>query len=72
MSFTHERARVAALTRHYPGEPELAADARRRLKVIKAEKLIRALMATEPVLTLPERADLARMLLSNPGGAGGS
>ena len=69
MSFAHERARVAALTRHHPDNPELAAEGRRHLKVLKAERLIRVLTGTEPVLTMPQRTRLASMLLEDQDGA---
>lgn len=68
MSFTHERARVAALTRHHPDDPEVAADGRRRLKVIRAERLIENLTGSDPVLTLPQRVRLASLLLGVAGG----
>ena len=70
MSFTNERARVAAITRHHPDNPELAAEGRRRLKVLKAERLIRTLTQAEPVLTLQQRVRLAGLLLEErEGGA---
>lgn len=67
-SLEKERASVAALVRHHPGNPEIAADGRRRLKVLKAERLIRSLTCDEPVLTVEQRAQLAVALLSEPGG----
>jgi hypothetical protein len=68
LSFAQERARVAALTRHHPDNPQLADDGRRQLKVLKAERLIRTLTRADPVLTLPQRARLARLLLDDRGG----
>lgn len=68
MSFTQERARLAALTRHHPDNPELADDGRRRLKVFKAERLIQTLTDAAPVLTISQRAHLAGLLLQERGG----
>ena len=67
MSFTQERARVAALTRHHPDKPELAADGRRRMKMLRAERLIETLLA-DPAPTLRQRAHLAGLLLREAGG----
>jgi hypothetical protein len=69
LSFEHERASVAALRRHYPDNPELADDGRRRLMVLKAERLIQTLTHAEPVLTVQQRAHLAGLLLRERGGA---
>jgi hypothetical protein len=69
-SLEKERASVAALVRHHPGNPEIAAAGRRRLKVLKAERLIRSLTCDEPVLTVEQRAQLAVALLSGPEGGG--
>lgn len=68
MSFTTERARAAALIRHHPDDPGVADDSRRILKLLKAERLITALTSDAPVLTLPQRARLASLLLSEQGG----
>jgi hypothetical protein len=51
MSWTHDRARVAALSRsRTPDDPALA-DARRDLRVARAEDYIRALVDAAPPLT---------------------
>jgi hypothetical protein len=72
LSFTSERASVAATVRHHPDNPELAAGGRRRLKVLKAERLIRTLIQAEPALTLRQRAHLAGLLLEERGGVDAS
>ena len=71
-SLEAERARVAALVRHHPDNPEIAASGRRRLKILKAERMIRSLTCDEPVLTVEQRAQLAVALLSSPGGGDGN
>lgn len=53
------RARAAAQTRHHP---ELAAEDRRALKVLRAERFIGRLLDTAPPLTAGERARLAGLL----------
>jgi hypothetical protein len=72
VSWTAERARHAALRRHHPDHPELAAAARLQLKVIRAEDYIRGLVASEPALTGQQREDLAIALLRDPGPGGGN
>jgi hypothetical protein len=67
-SLEKERASVAALVRHHPDNPEIAAAGRRRLKVLKAERLIRSLTFDEPVLTVEQRAQLAAAFLTGPEG----
>jgi hypothetical protein len=56
------RARAAAQTRHHPDQPELAADARRALKVVRAERFVRRLVDEPPALTAEERRRLAGLL----------
>jgi hypothetical protein len=68
MSMTAEersaRARGAALTRHYPDQPEIAAASLRRLRTLRAERYIRDLGT---VLTIEERTSLAALLLRTGG-----
>jgi hypothetical protein len=61
------RARAAALTRHYPDQPEKAAPSLRRFRALRAEQYIRGL---GDVLTVEERTSLAAVLLREPGGDG--
>jgi hypothetical protein len=68
VSWTADRAQVAALARHHPDDPSIADEGRPRLKVAKARRLIRALTSESPVLTLEQRARLAAQLLGPEGG----
>ena len=66
------RARAAAVTRHHPDQPELAADDRRALKADAAERYVRDLVATWPPLSDAQRGRLAALLAgSDPGEGGG-
>lgn len=68
MSWTTDRAQVAALVKHHPDDPSLADEGRRRLKLAKARRLIISLTSEPPVLTIEQRASLAAQLLGAPGG----
>jgi hypothetical protein len=68
VSWTADRAQVAALVKHHPDDPSIADEGRRRLKVAKARRLIRLLVFEAPVLTLEQRAGLAAELLAPGGG----
>ncbi len=62
MSWTHERARVAALSRsRTPDDPDLA-NARRDLRVTRAEDYIRELVDAAPPLTDEQRLRLSALL----------
>jgi hypothetical protein len=63
------RARAAALRRHYPDRPELAADDQRALKAARAEKYVRELVDDWPPLTHDQRDRLALLLQSGGGDA---
>ena len=56
------RARAAAVTRHYPDQPELAADARQQLKADAAERYVRDLVDSWPPLSDAQRGRLAALL----------
>jgi hypothetical protein len=56
------RARAAALRRHHPDRPELAADDQRTLKAARAERYVRELVDTFPPLTAEQRGRLALLL----------
>jgi hypothetical protein len=64
LSWTADRAQVAAPVRHHPADPSIADEGRRRLKVAKARRLIRSLTSESPVLTIEQRAHLAAQLLA--------
>ncbi len=69
MSWTRERASVAALAKHRtPDDPDLA-DARRDLKAARLEDYIRTVVSTAPPLT-PDQRDRLALLLRSPGGSG--
>jgi hypothetical protein len=68
VSWTTDRAQVAALVKHHPDNPSVADEGRRRLKVAKARRLIRSLISESPVLTIEQRARLAAQLLAPEGG----
>ncbi len=69
MSWTRERASVAALAKHRtPDDPDLA-DARRNLRAARLEYYIRATVEAAPPLTAQQRDRLA-LLLRSPGGSG--
>lgn len=62
MSWTHDRARVAALSRdRAPDDPDLLA-AKRDLRASRAEEYIHRLLAETPPLTADERLHLTRLL----------
>lgn len=68
-SWTHERARVAALSRdREPQDPELQ-DARQRLKAARLEDYVRKTVAAWPPLT-PEQCDRVAILLRPSSGGG--
>jgi hypothetical protein len=56
------RARAAALRRHHPDRPELAADDQRTLKAARADRFVRELVDTFPPLTAEQRNRLALLL----------
>ena len=56
------RARAAALSRHHPDRPEVAAEDRRTLKADAAERYVRELVDSFPPLTAEQRARLASLL----------
>jgi hypothetical protein len=68
LSFTQERARLAALTRHHPDKPELADASRRQIKMLRAERFIAGLTGSEPALTPLQLAHLAGLLQPERGG----
>jgi hypothetical protein len=59
------RARAAAVTRHHPDQPELAADDRRQLKAAAAERYVKELVAAWPPLTDSQKGRLAALLASD-------
>ena len=65
------RARLAALRRHHPDQPELVATEQRLLKVKHAESYIARLLSDPPELDAEERGRLAAMLLTPPPKTGG-
>jgi hypothetical protein len=68
MSWTAERARLAALSRHRPANDPAVADAARDLRVAVLADSIRSVLDAAPPLTDAQRAELAR-LLAPTGGA---
>lgn len=68
MSVTHERARVASLTRSRAHDDPDLIEARRNLKAERLAAYIERTVADAPQLT-PEQRDRLALLL-NPGGAG--
>lgn len=68
-SWTHHRARVAALSRdRKPQDPELQ-DARQRLKAARLEEYVRRTVASWPPLTA-EQCDRIAILLRPSSGSG--
>lgn len=62
LSWTHERARVASLSRsRRPDDPELA-DARQKLKAARLEAYVRNSVAEAPSLTNEQRDRIAGLL----------
>lgn len=59
---THHRARVAALSRTKSPDDPILLDARRDLKVAKAETYISKVLAEAPPLTDAQRTRLAELL----------
>lgn len=63
MTWTHDRARVAALSRdRTPDDPDLLA-AKRDLRASRAEEYIERLVAEAPPLTPDQKSRLAVLLL---------
>ena len=63
MSWTHDRARVAALSRdRKPTDPDLLA-AKRDLRASRAEEYIKRVVAKAPALTADQRSRIAAALL---------
>jgi hypothetical protein len=58
-----ERARLAALRKHHPDDPDAAAESGRRLRAMRAERYLRSLLTTQPALDLSQRRALADVLL---------
>lgn len=57
------RARIAAMRRHYPDNPDLVTIDRHTLKLRRAKAYIRRLVSEPPELSDEERAHLADLLL---------
>jgi hypothetical protein len=62
--YHHHRARVGALSRHYPERPELADAERLLLKAAAIERYLHQQLTTEPRLTNGQCAWLAAILLN--------
>jgi hypothetical protein len=63
VSWTHDRARVAALSRdRKPTDPDLLA-AKRDLRASRAEEYIKRVIAEAPALTPDQRSRIAAALL---------
>lgn len=70
MSWTHERAKVASLSRSRPAnDPELVA-ARRNLKAIRLEEYVARVVAEAPPLTDEQRDRIATLLRPSKIGGG--
>lgn len=69
MSWTSERARLAALTRHRPADDPALHDAARDLAALRLEEHIRRVVDTAPPLTEEQAAKL-RALLPPPRATG--
>lgn len=67
MSWTHERARVASLTRSRTADDPELVDARRNLKAERLANLVRQVVDSAPPLTDDQRARIAALL--RPGAA---
>ena len=65
-TWTHERARVASLSRSRADDDPDLLDARARLRTARFEDRIRRLVATAPPLTDEQRGRLATLLLAAP------
>ncbi|SET33105.1 hypothetical protein [Geodermatophilus poikilotrophus] len=68
MSWTHHRARVAALSRDRASDDPELLDARRRLRAERLAKAIRETVDAAPPLTDPQRRELAALLHDPAGG----
>lgn len=67
MSWTSDRARLAALIRDHPEDHDAIAVARRDLRAARAEAYVRELVDTFPPLTEAQRAKLALILHGGKG-----
>lgn len=61
-SWTHERARIGALTRSRPDDDPELVEARRNLRAIRLEQYITEKVAEAPPLTQDQRDRLASLL----------
>jgi len=62
MSWTHERAKVAALSRsRTPDDPELL-DAKRRMHALRLEEHVRRVVAEAPPFTAAQRDRLVTII----------
>ena len=68
-SVTNARARIAALTRHHPDDPDSLEIARRDLAAANIENYIRRTVDAAPPLTDEQRDRLAVLLRPSSGGA---
>ncbi len=71
MSWTHERARVASLTRSRPADDPELLDARRNLKAERLADYIKHTVDGAPPLTPEQRDRLAMLLRGSAREAGG-
>ena len=67
-SWTSERAKLAALSRHRSGDTQALDDARRNLRAARLEDAIREAVDAAPPLSDDQRAHLARLLKQGDGG----
>lgn len=66
-SWTHERARIASLSRdRAPDDPELI-EARRNLRAIRLRDHVAKAVAEAPPMTAEQRLSIARLLTSGGG-----
>lgn len=70
-TWTHERARVAAIARHTPNDERALAEARRDLRAARAEEYIREVVGAAPPLTDDQCRRLAALLTAAEGAADG-
>jgi hypothetical protein len=61
-SWTHERAKLASLHRHSPGDEHAIDEARRALRLARLEQAIRDAVAAAPPLDDEQRTQLAAIL----------
>jgi len=72
MSWKHERARIASLSRSRPADDPDLLEARRNLRAIRLQEYVEKVVAEAPPLTDEQRHRIAQLLAPNVVVGGGN